>query len=36
MLKAAIRGRELPTDELRRIAERTWHQFCHYGWPRKV
>jgi hypothetical protein len=34
MLEHALRGRELPTDELRRIAERTWAQFCKHGWPR--
>jgi hypothetical protein len=34
MLKAAIRGRELPADELRRVAVTTWHQFTKHGWPR--
>jgi hypothetical protein len=34
MLQNALRGRELPNDEVRRIAVTTWHQFCHYGWPR--
>jgi hypothetical protein len=34
MLANAIRGRELPDDELRRIAERTWRAFCRFGWPR--
>jgi hypothetical protein len=35
MLTQAIRGRELPADEMRRVAVTTWCQFCHYGWPRK-
>jgi hypothetical protein len=26
------RGRELPGHELRRIAERAWHQFLKHGW----
>ena len=31
MLVRKLRGRELPDDELRRIAERAWHQFLK-GW----
>jgi hypothetical protein len=34
MLQHALRGRELPADELRRVAERTWRQFCFHGWTR--
>ena len=33
MLAHELRGRELPADELRRIAERAWHQFLKRGWP---
>jgi len=34
MFQNAVRGRELPNDELRRIAERVWREFNKYGWPR--
>jgi len=34
MLEQALRGRELPEHELRRVAERTWQQFCRCGWPK--
>ena len=34
MLAHALRGRELPNDELRRVAVTTWHQFCKFSWPR--
>ena len=34
MLRHELRGRELPADaNLRRIAERAWHQFLKRGWP---
>ena len=33
MLQHELRGRELTADELRRIAERAWHQFLKRGWP---
>jgi hypothetical protein len=34
MLQHELRGRELPADaNLRRIAERAWHQFLKRGWP---
>jgi hypothetical protein len=33
MLDHEMRGRELPDDEMRRVAERTWHTFLKYGWP---
>jgi len=33
MLQHDLRGRELPADELRRIAERSWRQFLKHGWP---
>jgi len=33
MLDYEMRGRELPDDEMRRVAERTWHTFLKYGWP---
>ena len=26
------RGRELPNDELRRVAEHTWRKFLRHGW----
>jgi hypothetical protein len=32
MLARELRGRELPDHELRRIAERAWHQFLKRGW----
>jgi hypothetical protein len=32
MLQHETRG--LPDRELRRVAERTWHRFLKYGWPR--
>jgi hypothetical protein len=31
MLARELRGRELPDHELRRIAERAWHQFLKGG-----
>jgi hypothetical protein len=34
MFENAVRGRELPDDELRRLAITTWHAFCKHGWPR--
>jgi hypothetical protein len=33
MLEHELRGRELPADEVRRIAVDTWRQFLKYGWP---
>jgi hypothetical protein len=33
MLQHEVRGRELPADEMRRVAERTWHSFLKHGWP---
>jgi hypothetical protein len=33
MLDHELRGRELPDDEMRRVAERTWHNFLKHGWP---
>jgi hypothetical protein len=30
----ALRGRELPDDEMRRVAEQAWRHFLRYGWPR--
>jgi hypothetical protein len=33
MLDYETRGRELPDDEMRRVAERAWHAFLKYGWP---
>jgi hypothetical protein len=36
MFENAVRGRELPDDELRRVAVTSWHQFCKYGWPRNA
>ena len=34
MLEHELRGRELPGGELRRVAERAWHRFLRYGWPK--
>jgi len=34
MLQHALRGRELPADELRRIAVEVWKHFCFHGWTR--
>jgi len=34
MLQMELQGRELPNDELRQVAERTWHKFLKFGWPR--
>src|SRR5947199_98516 len=34
MLEHALRGREPPDDELRRVAVNTWKQFCFHGWTR--
>jgi hypothetical protein len=34
MLKHELRGRELPNDELRHLAEDVWWNFNRYGWPR--
>jgi hypothetical protein len=34
MLEHELRGRELPGCELRRVAERAWHRFLRYGWPK--
>jgi hypothetical protein len=34
MLQHELRGRELPDDEMRRVAERIWHAFLKHGWPR--
>jgi hypothetical protein len=34
MLQHELRGRELPSDEMRRVTERTWHAFLKHGWPR--
>jgi hypothetical protein len=34
MLQMEMQGRELPNDELRQVAERTWHKFLKFGWPR--
>jgi hypothetical protein len=33
MLDHEFRGRELPDDEMRRVAECTWRHFLRYGWP---
>ena len=33
MLAHELRGRELPDHEMRRVAERAWHQFLKHGWP---
>jgi hypothetical protein len=36
MLNYELQGRgELPADEVRRIAERTWKRFLKEGWPRE-
>ena len=32
-LISELRGRELPDREMRRIAERAWHNSLRYGWP---
>jgi hypothetical protein len=34
MLQHELRGRELADDELRHVAERTWHDFLRYGRPK--
>jgi hypothetical protein len=34
MVQHELRGRELPADEMRRVAENTWRKFCKVGWPR--
>jgi len=34
MLDHELRGRELPPDEVRHVAERCWRQFLKDGWPR--
>jgi hypothetical protein len=33
MLQYELRNRELPADEMRRLAENTWRKFCKHGWP---
>ena len=33
MLQHELRGRELPVDETRRIAEQVWKRFLKEGWP---
>jgi hypothetical protein len=35
MFEHALRGRELPDHEVRRLAVTTWAQFCRYGWLAK-
>src|SRR5262249_29607640 len=35
MLENALRGRELPNDELRRVAVNTWVAFCKHGWSKR-
>ena len=32
MLQHELHGRELPNDELRRVAERTWRSFVQHSW----
>jgi hypothetical protein len=34
MLALELRGREVPDDEMRLVAERAWHAFLKHGWPR--
>jgi hypothetical protein len=34
MLDHELRGRELPDDEMRRVAENTWRKFLKDGWPK--
>jgi len=34
MLEHQLRGRDLPDGDLRRVAERAWHKFLRYGWPK--
>jgi len=34
MLDHEMRGRELPPEEMRRVAERCWQRFLKDGWPR--
>jgi hypothetical protein len=34
MLQHELHRRELPADEMRRIAVNTWRKFCKHGWPR--
>jgi hypothetical protein len=34
MFENAVRGRELPDHERRRLAVVIWGEFCKHGWPR--
>jgi hypothetical protein len=34
MLQYELRNRELPADEMRRVAEDVWRRFNRVGWPR--
>jgi hypothetical protein len=34
MLAHELRGRKLPNNELRHVAELTWREFLRHGWPK--